>query len=147
MKASNNAVVVPSRDPRGAKKGIPNSGQFKRGYDPRRNLDGWSNMHKARSIEAEFQQHTARAVKALTDVMNDAKATPANRIAAAREILDRGYGKSVDRMAVASLTGAESNKPMEELSNEELLAIIHREKQSQDVVSSAEILSIVKDDD
>jgi hypothetical protein len=100
-----------------------------------------------RSIEDQFQEHTHAAIERLTAILNDDSAPPATQLAAAREILDRGYGKSVDRMAIASMTGADTSKPMEELSNEELLAIIHREKEAGAVVSSAEILSIVKDDD
>lgn len=39
------------------------------------------------------REHTDKAVKALLDVLENADAPPAARVAAANSILDRGYGK------------------------------------------------------
>jgi hypothetical protein len=39
--------------------------------------------------------HTRQAVGALVDVVNHAKRHPAARVLAARELLDRGWGKAV----------------------------------------------------
>ena len=63
MKATNMDVVLPQRGRSGPKPGNPHSGQFKKGYDPRRDLNGWSNMHRQRSIEDKFQAHTDKAYK------------------------------------------------------------------------------------
>ncbi len=40
------------------------------------------------------QGYGAEAISALVEIMRDAKAPHAARVAASREILDRGYGKS-----------------------------------------------------
>ena len=47
-----------------------------------------------RSIKALAERHTNRARKALTDVLKDGDAPHAARVAAARELLDRAYGKA-----------------------------------------------------
>jgi hypothetical protein len=61
--------------------------------------------------------HTSDAMRTLVSVMNDDKAPPAARTAAACAVLDRGYGRP------AQFVGIESHKPLEERSDEELLAI------------------------
>jgi len=40
------------------------------------------------------RQHTEQAIKLLGEVMQDPKAPPASRVAAATALLDRGWGKS-----------------------------------------------------
>ena len=64
------------------------------------------------------REHTAKAMQTLVSVMNDEKAPPAARTTAAIAMLDRGYGRP------AQFVGIESNKRLDERSDEELMAII-----------------------
>ena len=143
----NSAVRVPTGNRSGPKPGNPHSGQFKQGYDSRRNLNGWANMHRQRSIEDKFQVHADKAVERLTKILNDDKAPIASQLAAAREILDRGYGKSVDRLAVANLNGNELSKDPRKMTTKELLAVIQKEEATDEPIpAESKVLSIVKDE-
>lgn len=44
-------------------------------------------------IKSLARAHTATAVKTLAGIMNQKKAAPAARVAAAQALLDRGWGK------------------------------------------------------
>ncbi len=46
-------------------------------------------------LKALARTHTEKAVNVLADVMNQPKATPATRVAAAESLLSRGWGKAV----------------------------------------------------
>ena len=127
----------------GPKPGSHHSGMFTKGHDPRRCRNGWSNMHRRRAIEDKYQQYTDEVLGKLLDILRDDTATHAAQLSAAKEITERGWGKSVDRIAVASLTG-NSSKPMEELSTQELLQIIQRE--SPAIEHQTPQLTVVDDD-
>lgn len=45
------------------------------------------------------RQHTSEAIRTLVEMMQDAGAPPAARVAAVKEILDRGHGKAVQTIA------------------------------------------------
>jgi membrane-bound ClpP family serine protease len=45
-------------------------------------------------IKALAQQHGPNAIKTLADIMVDNNQPPAARVAAAKELIDRGYGKA-----------------------------------------------------
>lgn len=47
------------------------------------------------------RKHTEEAVLVLVEVMMDKKGAPAARVAAASQILDRGYGKPAQTIAAA----------------------------------------------
>ena len=54
-----------------------------------------------REIRAIAQAHTAEAVEVLVNVMRESKSDAA-RIAAAKELLDRGHGRSTQAVQIAS---------------------------------------------
>lgn len=46
------------------------------------------------------REHTEKALKTLVEIMSDQKAHNAARVAAAKEILDRGYGRAPQSVTV-----------------------------------------------
>lgn len=52
-----------------------------------------------RDIKALAQQYGDAAVAALAEIMRDKKKPPAARVAAAKELIDRGYGKATQPIA------------------------------------------------
>jgi hypothetical protein len=68
----------------------------------------------------ELARHKSpEAITTLANIMNDAKAPPAARVAAANALLDRGYGKPTQPIS-QTLTKVDPNS----LSDEELAAIV-----------------------
>ena len=88
---------------RGLWKGHKNAQGFKPGHDPRRHMDGPFRGEVRKSIEAACQAHTDRAVGFLVDTMDDVDAPLQARIQAATQLIDRGHGKAVDRVAIAQV--------------------------------------------
>ena len=70
-------------------------------------------------VKQAAHEHTDAAIETLVGVMNNEEATPAARVAAANAILDRGWGKPESHTNVAH-----HNKPLRELTDDELYAII-----------------------
>ena len=105
---------------RGLWPGHRNPGGFKVGHDPRRNLDDgpWSSKVR-KSLEDACQAHTAAAIEFLTTTMADEQLPPSVRMEAAKQILDRGHGKAVDRLAIASVN--EGSKPVQSMTRDELM--------------------------
>jgi hypothetical protein len=60
------------------------------------------------SVKAAAQKHTEAAIATLAAIMNDKTEGAPARVAAAREILDRGHGK-----APVSIMGAEDGPAIE----------------------------------
>lgn len=85
----------------GVWKGHPNPGGFQKG-DPRIQ-SGVISRAKQRTIEQMASEWADEAVDVLRSVYKDETAPHAARVQAAKEMLDRGYGKSVDRIAVAQI--------------------------------------------
>jgi len=52
------------------------------------------------SLRELAQEHTATAVAALVEILGDKKANARARVAAAAEILDRGYGRAKQELTV-----------------------------------------------
>lgn len=50
-------------------------------------------MSDGRSVAEAARDYGEKALKALSDVMEDAKAPPSARVSAASALLDRGFGK------------------------------------------------------
>ena len=50
-------------------------------------------------IRTLARSHTETAIKVLAGIMNQSKAPPASRVAAAQALLDRGWGKAAQAMA------------------------------------------------
>ena len=103
---------------RGVWVGHANPGAFNKGQDPRRG-DGSISQAKKASIEALASQHAELAVSALVDVLKDEGQPAMARVTAAEKLLDRGYGKTVDRLAIAQVS--ESGKPVGTLTRDELM--------------------------
>jgi len=72
-------------------------------------------------IRAIAQDYGPSAITVLTEIMQSKEQPPAARVAAAKELLDRGYGKSIQGVA---LTGALAiTRSPHELTDDELAAI------------------------
>lgn len=104
----------------GPKVGGYNPGAFKPGHDPRRHLRGPIDGRKQKSIEAIASEHAEEAVGALLDIINDPEVNPMARVTAANTLLDRGFGKSVDRQVNISLN-EDSGSNAKLLTRDELL--------------------------
>lgn len=89
----------------GPKPGQRHSGQFRKGHDPRRWLLGPRRGQNVKDLERLCRESAEDALRLLLDTVNDEDAPRRDRLAAAREILDRGYGKPVDRQAILNLNG------------------------------------------
>lgn len=59
-------------------------------------------------IKAIAQDYGEEAVKSLVEIMRDGDAPHAARVAAAKDILDRGYGKAQQSLDVSSKDGTMS---------------------------------------
>ncbi len=53
---------------------------------------------KVADVQSAAREFTTEAIETLADVMNDAKAPPSARVAAANILLDRGHGKAVQHI-------------------------------------------------
>ena len=73
---------------------------------------GRSKPRSITDIKSLARQHTQSAIDVLASVMNQPKAPPAARVAAAQALLDRGWGKPAQ-----VVTGDESGLP---------ISVIHR---------------------
>jgi Family of unknown function (DUF5681) len=70
-------------------------------------------------VQELARQHSAEAINTLAAIMKDPKAPPAARVLASNSILDRAYGK-----APQTLNANVANRPVREMTDGELLAII-----------------------
>lgn len=90
----------------GPKPGQRHSGQFKPGQTG--NPSGFNGLQrmKSKAIEELAREHAAEAVAALVDLLHNG--SDSARRAAAEALLDRAYGKPVDRQAVLNIgTGSD----------------------------------------
>jgi Family of unknown function (DUF5681) len=78
-------------------------------------------------VKQAAREHTEAAIEALVGVMNNEEATAAARVAAANAILDRGWGKPETYTNMAH-----HNKPLRELTDAELTAVILAATDSND---------------
>lgn len=62
-----------------------------------------------RHVRDVARQHSTRAVEVLAEILNDADVAPACRIAAASELLNRAWGKSLQSHVVAALDADPTN--------------------------------------
>lgn len=97
----------------------PHSGQWKPGQSG--NPSGRpKKSNEMRDLERLCRENAEAAFNHLIETINDRDA-PANiRLQAAKEVLDRGFGKPIDRQAVLNLDGGTAPA---ELSREELVKI------------------------
>jgi uncharacterized protein DUF5681 len=72
-------------------------------------------------VKQAAREHTEAALQTLLAVVNNEKASAAARVAAANAILDRGWGKPGQYIETSV-----RNKPLDEMTDEELMAIATR---------------------
>ncbi len=106
--------------PRGCKPGQKHSGHFSKGFDPRRNLKGQYLLRERATVEDKFRQHSQEALDALLAVLKDSESPAKDVVNAANSLLDRAYGKAVDRVQVATLGNDGGNTAS--LTRDELMA-------------------------
>ena len=85
------------------RKGQKHSGHFSKGHDPRRHVTGPYMHRKKISIESVCQEKAEKALAVLMKVIEDDGAPAKDRVNAANSLLDRAFGKSVDRVQVAQI--------------------------------------------
>ncbi len=107
----------------GLKPGQRHSGQFKPGYDPRRNLHGPFTSPERRTFMEACREKTENALAVLEAAMNDESASWKDRMTAASLLIEHGHGKPVDRKVVAEMGGNICEKAAIQLSDEELMQI------------------------
>ena len=103
---------------RGLWPGHPNPGSFAKGPDPRRS-DGPISQAKKASIEAIASAHAETAVSKLLALLDSEATPPAVVEKVANSLLDRAFGKTVDRVAVASM--GEGGKSVSSMTRDELM--------------------------
>ena len=72
-------------------------------------------------VQEVARQYTVEAIDTLAAIMRDTKAAPSARAMACNSILDRGFGKPLQ-----ALSTTVSPRSMQEMSDDELMAIIAR---------------------
>lgn len=77
-------------------KGLPKTGGRQKGSSNKVTAD----------IKALAQAHCADAVDTLASIMTDVETPAAARVAAAKELIDRGYGKAVQPTELSGKDGA-----------------------------------------
>ena len=77
-----------------------------------------------RDLREAAQGYSEEALSVLAGVMRDAEAPPAAKVAAARELLDRGFGKAVQAVDVSSKVdvGKTAAQVLMELTNKAKIA-------------------------
>ena len=121
--------------PRGCKPGQKHSGHFSKGFDPRRNLKGQYLLRERATVEDKFRQHSQEALDALLSVLKDSESPAKDVVNAANSLLDRAYGKAVDRVQVATLGNDDGNTAS--LTRDELMARLTQQytAPTQDIVN------------
>lgn len=78
-------------------------------------------------VQKLARESTPEAMETLRTIMRNKKAPDAARVAATREILDRGWGKALQASVVANLNhDEEDQRPLKELSHDELMAKLNQ---------------------
>jgi len=93
----------------GPRVGQPHSGQFQKGEDSRRYVPSSERGRIRKTVEELCKQHAEDAVQYLAELLADPSANHKERIVAASELLDRGFGKSVDRVAIQQVGTAQGS--------------------------------------
>lgn len=105
---------------------INNNGGFAKGYDPRRYSTNNALMSYHQELSTLLREQSLVAVDYIINVMHDDKASVNVRLAAAKDILDRGIGRSVDRVSMATYVENDAEGDVSELSNAQLINIINQ---------------------
>lgn len=86
---------------RGPPKGTVHAGTFKKGFDPRRHIEGPRVVKK--EFQAAIKEHTDKAIEVLVSCMDDDGAAWKERQAAAELVLAHGHGQPVSRHLMSQL--------------------------------------------
>ncbi len=78
------------------------------------------------SIEETARSHAQMAIATLAEICADELALPAARMAAARELLDRGYGKPLSAVVSVPAPTTARIQQLAAMSEQQLLAIVGR---------------------
>lgn len=96
-------LAKPQRKP-GPKPGSRHPGMWKPGQSG--NPSGRPKKSpEMKDLERRCRESAEDALALLLEMVNDASAPRRDRLYAAREILDRGFGKPIDRQAVLNMSG------------------------------------------
>lgn len=114
------------------RKGQKHSGHFKKGHDPRRHVTGPYLHRKKISIESVCQEKAEKALAALMSVIEDGSAPHKDRVNAANSLLDRAFGKAVDRVQVAQIKDGSGSGAV--LTRDELMLRLTQQYEERDAV-------------
>jgi len=107
--------------PGNAASGTNNPGAFNVGYDPRRVTPTKRQINRA--IEELCKEHAGLAVACLAGLISDPEQDGEVRRKASNDILDRAYGKAVDRIAIAQV-GGDQARDARLLSTEDIIRML-----------------------
>lgn len=98
-----------------------NRGAFRPGYDPRRVVAPKRKITKA--IEELCKEHAELAVATLAGLIADTEIEAETRRKACNDLLDRAYGKAVDRVAIKQV-GGDANADARLLTTDQIIALL-----------------------
>jgi len=96
---------------------------FKPGYDPRRMHQDHSKRKQRLAIEELCREHADIAVAYIAGLIADTDAEHETRLKAANSLLDRAYGKAVDRVAIKQV-GGDANADARLLTTDQIIALL-----------------------
>ena len=102
---------------------VNQGGPFRAGYDPRRNNPVITKRRITKAIEEMCREHSELAVSFIAGLIADTEADDAVRLKAAETMLDRAYGKAVDRVAIKQV-GGDANADARLLTTDQIIALL-----------------------
>ena len=95
-------------------------------------------LRERATVEDKFRKHSQEALDALLAVLKDSESPAKDVVNAANSLLDRAYGKAVDRVQVATLGNDDGNTAS--LTRDELMARLTQQytAPTQDIVNDLE---------
>ena len=122
----------------GLPKGYHHSGQFQKGFDPRRHSPRLQLVPGTNKTLPELcRLKTKEALDVIVDIIRDTKAPIDVRRKAADSLLDRGWGKPEQAVKVEAEVTAKT-KDLKDMSTTELMALL-MEKQLEDRTMEGEL--------
>jgi hypothetical protein len=98
-----------------------NPGNFKKGYDPRRQPGGILNNKSARELVMLARDHGPSSVAKIVAIRDDPQSPRAVALNAAIALLDRGYGRPHQSVALAALPAPELHSINDQMTPQEAL--------------------------
>jgi len=102
---------------------VNQGGPFRAGFDPRRNNPVITKRRITKAIEEMCREHSELAVSFIAGLIADTEADDAVRLKAAETMLDRAYGKAVDRVAIKQV-GGDANADARLLTTDQIIALL-----------------------